>query len=141
MGTIEDKISNILKKEGGINPSPDFTDRSRRLILEHGQRRPSFIYTLKHEFIENMKFGVALALATFLLFVIFSGFTYWGTLFPGATFESGTELLEEAKQVSIQIEFQEAKYFDESEQEITAMLQGIQDTETSIDTALDTLLF
>src|SRR3989344_699511 len=136
---MEEKISKLLKICRGIEPSEEFKERSRRLILSAIPRRLSVLEIIKQELRENLKFSLALGLASLLIFIMLGGIN-WGNKKQVSNLES-EELLSEIRNIDFQIQLGEAKYFTESAEEIAALLGDIKETDDQINTVLDQIIF
>ena len=127
---MEEKIYKILKAGRSINPSEEFKTRSRRLIVTTPQNQPGIFYTIRNELLENFGFGLALGLASLLIFVILGGFSYFKTSFaPENITLIGEELIAEVENLDFQIQLGAAKYFEESAEEIAALLKEIEEAD------------
>lgn len=137
---MEEKISEFLKACRGIEPSGEFKERSRRLILATEPRRLNIFGIIKQELLENLKFSLALGLASVLVFIMFGGVNYWGNKKQASNL-NGEELLSEVRNIDFQIQLGEARYFTESAEEIAALLGEIKETDDQIDAVLDKIIF
>ena len=80
---------------------------------------------------ENFKFGLALTLAGFLLFLSFSGFNYLKSFGQRNAVTVQKSLQKELADLDFQIQLKEIKYFDESAKEIAILLKEIKDQEAT----------
>jgi len=136
---MEEKISKLLKICRGIEPSGEFKERSRRLILTTRPRRLTVLEIIKQEVLENLKFSLALGLASVLVFIMLGGINRGNR--EQASNIGGAELLSEIRNVDFQIQLGEAEYFAESAEEIAALLGEIKETDDQINTVLDQIIF
>lgn len=125
---MESNLYKVLKKAHGIAPTHEFKERSKRLILASHQNEPSILNRIIIELKENITFSLALTLTTFLLFAIVGGTAYF-TNRTGEVASNGTELTAEAENLNFGIELGQARYFNESAEEITALLNEIKTPE------------
>ena len=137
---MEEQIFKFLRSLRVIEPSVEFKARSRRLIFAHTQKRP-ILEILRRELAENLKFSLALGLASLLIFIAAGGFDYWEKLSQNTTALNSQELISEVKNFDFQIQLGEAKYFDESAGAITALLDQIKDTDNQINAGLNRIIF
>ena len=139
----EQDFINAIRLCRSIEPSADFTNRSRRSVAALPQKRPTWFEVFRRELTENLKFSFSLAMASFILVAVFGGFAYWRNFIPGGRFTNESrELLSEAEQMNFGIELGEAKYFDESAKEITLLLGEIRDPkQESVDDLFDQIIF
>jgi hypothetical protein len=139
---MEKTILKILKDARAIKPSKDFVERSHRLIIASSANRPSFLHIVKRELVENTKFGLALTLGTLLVFALFGGAAYFSASLLERAPAHGEGLIAEAEAVNFQIQLGEARYFNESAEEIAILLREIKGSNgESVDELLDKLIF
>ena len=139
MEAFEEKILTVLKEGCSVQPGEEFKERSRATILAAHQT-PSMFHTFRRELIEHLTFSMALGMASITLLIIFGGFSYWDTLFPGASPSlSSQELTREAENLDFKIELKEAKYLNTSAQQIGALLNEIDEDSTQTQTTDDLL--
>ena len=139
---MEDKLLRILKQGQTIEPRAEFKERSRALIFKSALKQQGILATLANEIRENLKFGVALTLASFLIFAVLGGAIPVRNIFKGDTVAlNGDELLKEVENLNFQIQLGEAKYFNESALEIAAILGEIKNSEPEIDKLLNEVIF
>jgi|SRR3989344_3821076 len=139
---MEELIIQTLKKCRSIEPTAEFKDRSRALILSHPRKRPSLLAVLRREAIENVKFTLALSLTAILLVAVFGGIASWERIFPNGPWQERQNLLTEMETANFEIELREAEYFTESAKEIATLLGEIKNSETApVDTLLDQIIF
>lgn len=140
---MEDKLIKILQSLRNINPEPDFKKRSRALILTLPEvsKAKKFVF----EVFESLKFGAAIGFAVLLLFFLAGGLSYFKitNIAPAvlSNFEEKS-LTAEAANVDFKIQLGEVKYFDESAEQIAAVLKDISqiENEKDIDKILDEII-
>jgi hypothetical protein len=132
---MENKLIKILKSLGNIIvPDEEFKKRSRRLILAI-EKQSHHIQSVKTRFWESLKFSGALAMATFLIFVIFGGLAVFKikNLSPAVlTSFNEDNLLTESEEVDFQIELREIRYYERSAQEVAALFDEVLETDDSL---------
>lgn len=139
---MEDKFLKILKQGRTIEPRAEFKERSRALIFKPGLKQHGIIATLVNEIRENLKFGVALTLASFFIFAVLGGAIPIKNIFKRDSVAfNGDELLREVENLNFQIQLGEARYFNESALEIAAILGQIKNSESEIDKLLNEIIF
>src|SRR3989344_2903964 len=114
---MEDRIIALLKKFRFIEPTNEFTTRSRKMIFGLNGV-PSVRSILMRELAENVKFAFALGLAAILAFLAVNGFAGRGT-----DKTARIELMNEARDVEFKIQLKETTYFTESADEVAALLK------------------
>ncbi|OGY64723.1 MAG: hypothetical protein A3I24_02545 [Candidatus Harrisonbacteria bacterium RIFCSPLOWO2_02_FULL_41_13b] len=121
---MEDQIIKILQSAHKLEPDQAFKNRSRALILNLPKPKKSI---LRFGIFESLQFGAAIGFATILLFVLAGGLTYFIARVSPTLLASFDEkgLLEEASGLDFRIQLGEAKYFDDSAQQIAAVLEEI----------------
>lgn len=137
---MEEKISQLLKACRGLEPSGEFRERSRRLLLTHKPRRLTVFEIIRQELVENLKFSLALGLGSLLLFIMLGGVSYFKGANGTVNLDSA-ELLREVRNIDFQIQLGEARYFSESAEEIAVLLGEIKETDDQIDEVLDKIIF
>ena len=125
----EDKIIQSLKSLKAVEPSVDFSHRSKGVILATPKIN-HHLSTLKTGFWESLKFSAALSFASILIFVIVGGASYVKNLAPAVlTGLEDNNLLSEASAVDFQIKLSEIKYYEEAAKEVTALLNEVSKNE------------
>lgn len=121
---MEDQIIKTIQSAQKLEPDKEFQKRSRALILNLPKPKNSI---LRLGIFESLQFGVAISFATILLFVLVGGLTYFIARVSPTLMASFDEkdLLEEASGLDFRIQLGEAKYFDDSAQQIAAVLEKI----------------
>ena len=121
---MEDQIIKILHSAHKLEPDQEFKKRSRSLILNLPKPKNAI---LRLGIFESLQFGAAISFATILLFVLAGGLTYFIARVSPTLLASFDEkgLLEEASGLDFSIQLGEAKYFDDSAQQIAAVLEEI----------------
>lgn len=139
---MENEIIKILNSGRALKPAPEFIERSRRLILANFPKHGGFWISLKRELTANLKFGLALTLASFLIFMIMGGvLPVKNILSRTNTTLSGADLLAEVEKLNFQIQLGEAEYLSASAQEIAAILQELENSDSEINSRLDKNIF
>lgn len=125
---MEDKIIKILEISRQIKPEQDFQKRSRALILGLPKpKNPVFRFSI----FKSFQFAASIGFAAILIFIIAGGFTYFiSNVSPAllAGFDEAT-LMEEAAGLDFKIQLGEAKYFDDSAEQIAALLEELSKAE------------
>lgn len=122
---MEERIIKILKLFKSMKPEDGFVNRSRGDVLSAPQ---SATRPIGHGIWESLKFGAALALASFLLFVFLGGVASFNikNLSPVMLGSVNNEAIhEEAANLDFQIQLGEAEYHLDSEKEIGAQIDKI----------------
>ncbi len=97
---------------------------------------------IRREALENLKFTISLSLATILIVAIFGGIASWKRFMSDPWTPETKELLTEAESLDFVIELGEARYFNESAEEIASLLGEIRKSETKpVDTLLEQIIF
>lgn len=122
---MEERIIKILKLFKSIKPEEGFVNRSRGSVLSAPQ---SSVRPIGHGIWESLKFGAALALASFLLFVFLGGVSSfniknYSPVMLGSVNDEAIH--EEAASLDFQIQLGEASYHLDSEKEIGAKIDEI----------------
>ncbi len=124
----EQQFQHLMGQYRRIAPRDEFRAWSRRTILATPHRQPTLLTIIRREFVENLKFSVALTLTSVFLLVVFGGLGYWRSLMPGT---SSADLFTEAEEVNhtLDIELREADYFYSTTDDIAAILEEIRDSD------------
>lgn len=141
---MNDKIIKILKKFALIEPDGSFRERSRTEILLTPRSENSFKKVSAGVF-ESMRLGTTLVLASVLLLILVGGFSYFklnsAASIASSSFDFET-LNREAQKIDLQIKLNEIDYFDDSVQDVAAVLDDLSDEKGSpdVDELLDELV-
>jgi hypothetical protein len=138
----EEELIQILKAGKSVAPRRELRERFLQSLEATPQKRATLREIIWREFAENLKFGAALGLATFLLFIAFGSVTWWSDFVrtPGGSGLSERELLTEAAKLDFEIQLGEAQYYTDSAREIAVILDEIDDpsrTMNTVDGALE----
>jgi hypothetical protein len=131
MDIHDEQLKNFFRPGRNIHPSESFREQSLGLILSRTQKQPSFPETIRREFLENMKFSLALGLAAVFVFIALGSLSNWGGVMPGGATRANNELLSEAASLEFQIELGKAEYFTQSADEIALMVESLKNSETN----------
>ncbi|MEK7611896.1 MAG: hypothetical protein AAB407_00960 [Patescibacteria group bacterium] len=135
----EEKLIHILRSASGIEPSEETRHRLHRLILSTPQRPATFALATKAKLVEYMTLGFALGLASLLLVTFVSGPPLWQKFLPASN--SSQALRAEVENIDFTIQLKEAKYYNESAQEVASLLGEIDhESPTSRDSGVDEML-
>lgn len=124
---MEDKLVQFLKSLRVIQPDAGFRERNRRVLFASAsvERQPK---SFKRGFFEDVAFGSALVFSSVVLLLIFAG----TSLFSANERARGDlkqlqegVILSEAESLEFSIHLGEARYFEESAQEVAALLREI----------------
>lgn len=109
-------IFSLIKKLHDITPDPEYTDRSKRAILGLPFEAPRERVTVGRFILNTLQFGSAIALASFLIMLVFGGFSIGGIFeqFRMASLDPQS-LRAEADAIDIQIKIAELSYTENTE--------------------------
>lgn len=123
----EDKLAKTLQTLKSVHPEEGFIKRSRDLILMAKQSKFG-IADLKLSIIESFKWGMALSLASILLFVVAGGLASLQNISPALLSNlNDVKLRTEASNLDFQIRLKEISYSLESDQAISAKIDELLD--------------
>ncbi|MEK9186313.1 MAG: hypothetical protein AAB885_01870 [Patescibacteria group bacterium] len=136
-----DNFFKILKSLHKIQPDLDYKATSRRLILVAPQ---SPKLALRFGIFESFKLGAAITLASVLTFIVIGGISLFQftKVSPGSltSFDS-QDLTTEALSLDLKIQLGDAKYFDDSTQDVAAVLDKVSgDSDKDIQKLLDEII-
>ena len=101
-------VIKILKKLKNIEPGKEFTETSRRLILNVAPKPELGFWNI---LVKNLELGASLALAGLLIFLIVGGFSAWRIFSPMQISNiDPTALRAEAQAIDIQIQLANLNY-------------------------------
>ena len=133
---MEDHLIKILKEFRGIQPDPGFIKRSRlALSALPPQRISNPIRRGVMEAMESFKFAAAITFASLMLFLIAGGVSY--LKFKNAPGILGSIQEQDLKdEAAFSIQLGEAKYFEQSSQEVASALNKISEEKDRDDSDL-----
>ena len=122
---MEDHLIKILKEFRGIQPDPGFIKRSRlALSVLPPQRISNPVRRGVMEAMESFKFATAITFASLMLFLIAGGVSYFK--FKNALGILGSIQEQDLKdEAAFSIQLGEAKYFEQSSEEVASALNKI----------------
>ena len=140
----EEKLIHILRSARGIEPSEETRHRLHRLILSAPQRPASFVLATRAKIVEYITLGFALGLASLLLITFVSGPPLWQKFLPASN--SSQALRAEIENIDFTIQLKEAKYYNESAQEVATLLGEIDhkhgtNPDSQVDEMLEKIIF
>lgn len=117
-----DHLIHYLRSLRSIKPDSDFLLRSKNIILSQ-PKRPSYVFHVKNEFFNILKFSFAVGL-TAVMFL-----SLGGKLFPKNNMFvaslNNKNLVKESLKADINIQLAEAKYYKETTAQVTLALNEI----------------
>lgn len=123
---MDDKILKILKTGKLIEPSPEFKERSRRLLFAAPTPKKEYGFPAFFGLMENFRLRLALGTLGALLLAVL-GVNYWQTFNQPNL--NGQALKHEVENLDFQIQLQEIEYFENSAKEIAVILDDIKRAE------------
>ncbi len=144
MDIHEEQFKNFFGPGRAVHPRESFREKSLTAILLERQEAPSLLATIRHEFLENIKFGFALGLAAVFIFLVSGGISNWERFIPGNAERANEELLSEAASLDFQIQLGEAEYFTHSADDIALMIKSLKDgggSKSDVDVLLNKIIF
>lgn len=124
------KTLRVFKK---IEPDSDFKARSLGVISASHQYPRKFL-GIRLGIFEAVKLGAALTLASILTFIVIGGVSYFKVSPSSLTSFDPSILSTEATSLDLKIQLGEAKYFNDSIKQMSAVLDEVSDTEPDQDT-------
>ncbi len=124
---MEEKLAQFLKSLRVIQPDAGFRERARRVLFASASaaEQPK---SFKRGFFEDVAFGSALVFSSVAFLIIFAGASLFSANRAGLSdlrqLNEGV-LLSEAESLDFNIHLGEARYFEESAQEVAALLREI----------------
>jgi hypothetical protein len=123
MQNLEDKIVKSLETLKAIEPRAEFAHISKMAILS--APKPAFDFRmLRKSFWDHFRMGLGLMAASFIALLVIGTVVRWQQAENRAGLNDG-KLLSEAKNFDVDIRLKEAKYFEESAEEVAVALQKI----------------
>jgi len=123
---IEQKLTTYFKRFNSITPRVEFISQSRARVSFSEQLSPVRSWQVK--LVESLTTGSAVALASMLLLVVIGGASYVSKNTAQVASKSGLSdmaLMDEAAQITFNVQLKDAEYFDESASQVVLALDRI----------------
>ncbi len=125
---MEDHLMHTLEKARTITPDAEFVARSRRMLFAASAMNEG--KSFRRGFWEDIKFGVALLLASAFMFFFALLYSQVSIVGHARTIAAQEEVNTEAQALQFNIELGEASYFVDSAEKVAAVLNDISTDKT-----------